>query len=253
VNAPGAGEAGAVYPQDVSGLYELFYTGRGKDFAREAETIAGLVRERRPGAGSLLDVACGPGVHAAEFCRGFAEVACLDASASMCALAKARAPRAVVHQGDMRAFRLERKFDAVTCLTSSVGYMAEGEELRRAVAAMAAHLEPGGVLVIDPWWTPEQYLEGYVSADSVKVADLAVARVSQSARTGRTVRNEARYLIARASGIAEVTHVQPLTLHSRQEYLDAIEAAGCAAEHVADLAAFPDRGLFLGLRTLRDH
>ena len=48
-------------------LYDLFYEqGLGKDYAAEAAMAADLL----PGANSLLDVACGTGLHLQHLCRG---------------------------------------------------------------------------------------------------------------------------------------------------------------------------------------
>lgn len=50
-------------------------------------------------------------------------------------------------QGDMRSLRLRRTFDAVL-LHDAVVYMLTEDDLRAAIATAAAHLRPGGVVVI---------------------------------------------------------------------------------------------------------
>ena len=52
---------------------------------------------------------------------------------------------------DMTSFDLGRRFDVVTCLFSSIGYVGTAERLDQAIATMAAHLEPGGTLIVEPW------------------------------------------------------------------------------------------------------
>lgn len=238
----------AVYGQDVSEVYDLFYRGRGQDFAAEAAVVAETVRSRRPDANSLLDVACGTGEHLRWLATHFDEVAGLEMSPAMCALARGKRPRTPVHQGDMRGFDLGRAFDAVCCLTSSLGYMSGVDELDAAVAAMARHLVPGGVLVIDPWWSPGTFLDGHIAHDVVRTDTRTVARLSHSRRDGDSVRHEAHYLVADATGIRHFTHTQPLTLFTRAQYLAALEHAGCAAEHVEYATHFTARGLFVAVR-----
>ena len=119
-----------------------------------------VVRERNPEASSLLDVACGTGEHLRLVRPAFAHVEGVDVEPDMLAVARAKLPDVVFTEADMRTFDLGRTFDAVTCLFSSVGYMADVGELRAAVARMAAHLAPGGVLVIDGWIRPDAWRPG---------------------------------------------------------------------------------------------
>lgn len=235
-----------VYAEDVSEIYDLFYTGRGKSFADEATAIERWVRARDPHASSVLDVACGTGEHLRCFAGRFPDVAGVELSPAMCAVARRKLPGVPVHIADMRGFDLGRGFDVVCCLTSTLGYMADVDELRRSVAAMAAHLRPGGVLIVDPWWSPGHYRDGYVAQDAVRTSSGGVIRMSRSTRDGDRVRNEAHYVVSDERGIRHFTHVQTLTLFTATEYLAAMRAAGLTAEHVEGLTAFPDRGLFAG-------
>src|ERR687886_1611570 len=119
-------------------FYDAVYSW--KDYAGEAERIHELVQARKPGATSLLDVACGTGAHLAEL-RGRYRCEGLDLDPDLLAVARERLPDVPLHEGDMRDFDLGRRFDAVTCLFSSIGYMQTVEELEGAVTAMARHLE----------------------------------------------------------------------------------------------------------------
>lgn len=242
------GTANPVYEPDVSEVYDFFYSGRGQDFAAEAGAVADVVREHRPDATSVLDVGCGTGEHLRLLAERLPDAAGLEMSPSMCELARAKQPGATVHEGDMRDFDLGRTFDVVCSLTSTVGYMSDVDELATALTAMARHLDPGGVLVIDPYWSPEQFLDGHIAHDAVADGGRTVVRVSHSVRSGRAVHHEAHYLAAGPGGIRHFTHVQPLHLFSEAEYLAAFERAGCPAQHREDVPAFPARGLYVGVR-----
>ncbi len=136
-------------------LYDLIY--RFKDYEAESRDLVTIVGERAPNATSLLDVACGTGEHLRLVRSSFDHVEGVDVEPDMVALARAKLPDVVVTEADMRTFDLGRAFDVVTCLFSSIGYLADAEELRASVARMAAHLAPGGVLVIDGWIRPEAW------------------------------------------------------------------------------------------------
>ena len=130
-------------------VYDLLYGGM-KGYAAEADELATLILDRRPGATSLLDVACGTGEHLRSLADRFRRRRRRRPRRRGCWPSRAaKLPERTLEPGDMRTFDLGRAFDAVTCLFSSVGYLATTDELDAAVGRMAAHLAPGGVLVID--------------------------------------------------------------------------------------------------------
>ncbi len=101
----------------------------------------------------------------------------------------------------MTAFRLGRRFDAVTCLFSSIGYVGTEAGLRSAVAAMAAHLEPGGVLVVEPWLTPDVWVPNRPHLLTVDEPNLKIARMTISGREGRLAIMEFSYLVGTPDGV----------------------------------------------------
>ena len=109
-------------------FYDAVYSF--KDYAAESERIHALIEERSPGASTLLDVACGTGKHL-ELLRAWYEVSGLDLDPELVEIAKERLGDVELHEGDMTAFSLGRRFDVVTCLFSSIGYVGTVELLRR--------------------------------------------------------------------------------------------------------------------------
>src|SRR5688500_10096591 len=169
-----------MYEGTEAEIYDLVNEGRGKDYAGESRLVIDLIRAHRPDAASLLDVACGTGLHLGHFRAEFDRVAGLELSADMLDIARRRLPDVPFHLGDMRDFDLgDAKFDAVTCMFSSIGHMADVAELRAAMTCLARHTVPGGVAVIEPWWFPEAYHPG-VAADVARTERRSVARVSHS-------------------------------------------------------------------------
>lgn len=244
----GHATANPVYDRDVSELYDLFYSGRGQDFASDAGILAKIILDRKPDARSVLDVGCGTGEHLRSLAVYFDDTTGLEKSAPMCALARAKQPEVPIYEDDMRTFDLDRSFAAICCLTSTIGYAADVTELEATFATMARHLVPGGVLLIDPYWSPDNYIDGHIGHHITRDDTRTVARLSHATRSGTSVRHEAHYLIADASGIRHVVHTQPLTLFTESEYLSALERVGCVAEYVSSDGGFADRGLFIGVR-----
>lgn len=235
-----------MYGRQLAKVYEIFYRSRGKDWNAEAEEVTRHVRARMPQARTLLDVACGTGAHMATFRERFEEVEGLEIAPPMLELARERLPGLAFHEGDMRDFALERTFDAVVCMFCAIGYLGTVEELRAAVRAMSDHLRPGGVLVIEPWWFPENHIEGYVAGDLGREDGLTVARISHSTLQGRSTRMEVRFLVGESTGIKEFTEIDVLTLFTKDEYTQAFLDADCSVEYLP--GAPTGRGLFVGTR-----
>jgi len=124
--------------------------------------------------------------------------------------------------------------------------MADEQQLHTAIRRMAAHLAPGGVLVLDPWWFPENFIDGYVMAEVARDDCRSVARVSHSVRTdtGSSMCITANYLVGEPTGIREFRTHDTLSLFREEQYADAFTDAGLAVEYVP--AAATDRGLFVG-------
>ncbi|OOC57012.1 MULTISPECIES: class I SAM-dependent methyltransferase [Nocardiopsis] len=227
-------------------VYERVYRARGKDWKAEARDVARRIRSVLPGASSLLDVGCGTGAHLEVLSGLFDRVEGLEISLTMRERSRRRLPSVPVHSGDMRNFGLGRSFDAVTCLFTSVNYVGGVPELRDAVRRMADHLVPGGVLVVEPWWFPERFLEGHVAGDLVREGDQTIARVSHSRREGRATRLEVHWTVAGPSGVSGFTEVEHLMMFTEAEYRAAFDLAGCDVDfHGTWLTG---RGLFVGVR-----
>lgn len=229
----------------TAGVYDLLYAAAGKDYAAEADELHTLVQSRRPGATSLLDVACGTGAHLAKL-RSRYDVAGVDAEPAMLAEARRRLPGVPLVAADMRSFRVARRFDAVTCLFSAVGYMPSTADLVRATATMADHLAPGGVLVVDGWIRPGAWRDpGVVHALSGQDGTMAAARVAVSHRDGPHTWLDMHVVVATSAGIEHAVEQHRLTLFTDEQYRAAFAAAGLTVDAVA--SPHPDRDRYVGV------
>jgi len=124
-------------------LYDTVYQAMGKDYAAEARTIHEMANKyKKTGGNTLLDVACGTGLHAG-FLAVFYQVEGLDIAADMLAVAREKHSGIPFHRGNMRKFNLHKQFDVVTCLFSAIGYMKSFAQLQQAIGSMGRHLLPG--------------------------------------------------------------------------------------------------------------
>ncbi|MFF9024884.1 class I SAM-dependent methyltransferase [Streptomyces eurythermus] len=239
-----------MYGKDSAELYDLLHGLRGKDFAGEAAVVAGLVDDRMPGACSLLDIACGTGAHLAHLAERYDHVEGVELSESMLSFARSRLPGVPLTLGDMRDFDLGRRFDAAICLFGSIGYVDSADGLDAALRSFARHLNPGGVLVVEPWWSPDTFTPGHVSADVVEADGTSVARVSHASLAspaGEASLMRVHYVVAHADhGVRHFTENHVCQLFGLDRYEAAFTAAGFTFERVeTPLSA---RGFLVGVR-----
>jgi ubiquinone/menaquinone biosynthesis C-methylase UbiE len=224
--------------------YDAIYASVDKDYPGEASKTHEIIQKHKQSAGrSLLDVACGTGVHAG-FLSKYYQVEGLDLDRQMLAVAKKKHPKIRFHQGDMTNFDLGRQFDVLVCLFSSIGYVKTTSRLQKAIRNMSKHLLPGGVLLIEPWFTPKQWHTGRTSMTQVNQPGLKIVRMSLSKRRGRLSLIEFQYLIGTPKGIEHEKEVHELALFTHKEYMDAFKAAGLQVTHDAD--GLDGRGLYIG-------
>jgi SAM-dependent methyltransferase len=216
-------------------LYDALYVGRGKDYQAESELVRGLIESERPGARTLLDVGCGTGQHLARLREHYAAEG-LDRDREMLAIARERLGADLpLHEGDMRDFDLGRRFDAIVSLFSAIGYVRSLRGLRQAMAAMARHLAPGGVLIVEPWLEPTDYKAGTVHSEYIREPTLRIARMSVSKRFRRLSIMEMHFLVATPLGVERLREKLVLGLFTDEEYRAAFRAARLSVRHDPDL------------------
>lgn len=225
-------------------FYDALYSW--KDYPGETSKLLTIIRERCPSARTLLDVACGTGKHL-ELLRAAFEVEGLDLDTEMLTMAKQRLPQVPFHHGDMLDFDLSRQFDVVTCLFSSIAYAGTTERLARAIRTMADHVAPGGVLVVEPFFTPDQWEHGHPWALFVDETDLKIARMDvPGPPRDRIAALEFHYLVATPDGIEYFREPHEITLFTNDEYLEAFRAEGLEAQH--DPEGLMGRGLYTAVK-----
>jgi SAM-dependent methyltransferase len=224
-------------------LYDAFYRAAGKDYEREAGEVLRRVEALGVEATTLLDVACGTGGHLEHFAAGLHCVG-VDVDPAMVAAARRRCPDVPVEVADMVDFDLTERFDVVTCLFSSIGYAGTSERLVSAVASMARHVAPGGVLMVEPWLQPEVWRPGHLSALFVDEPDLKAARIAIAEQEGAVAVLDFHYLVGDRSGVVEFTEHHELTLFDWEDYRQAFIAAGLSVD--IDEAGLTGRGLLVG-------
>jgi SAM-dependent methyltransferase len=225
-------------------FYDAIYAW--KDYAGEVTRLESLIDARLPFARTRLDVACGTGKHLELLRRRF-EVVGVDADPAMLDIARERlGPKVPLHVADMADFDLGRRFDVVTCLFSSIAYARTDDRLRSAVARLVRHTTPGGLVIVEPWFTPDQWTAGHLHAIYVDEPDLKIARLSLSEPLTDPLTMTFHYLVGSPEGIRHITENHVVGMFTHEQYLEGFRAAGLEPEH--DPEGLMGRGLYVGVR-----
>ena len=131
-----------------------------EDYAAEARCVWRILEAQGVSADngerpSLLELGAGGG-HTLWHLNQAYDTTAVDASEQMLANCRTLNPDTATVVGDMRDVRLERVFDAVL-IHDAIDYMTSERDLRAALDTAAAHLRPGGVLLVAPTYVRETF------------------------------------------------------------------------------------------------
>jgi ubiquinone/menaquinone biosynthesis C-methylase UbiE len=223
-------------------LYDTIYSF--KNYEKEASKLHQLIQQHKRSPGNdLLEVACGTGGHI-TYLKNSYSVKGLDINQQMLRLARKKHPGIEFHRGDMVTFKLNKQFDAITCLFSAIGHSKTKRNLSLAIQNMSRHLKPGGVLIVEPWFTPEQWHDGSVHANFVDQPELKIARMNISKARGRLSVMDMHHLVATPKRVEHFVERLELGLFTKDEYLDAFRRANL--ETTYDPEGVMGRGLYIG-------
>lgn len=233
-------------------VYDIIHAGI-KDHDREITQLLKRVRGaigREPH--SWLDVACGTGLHLRALAKaGVNVLAGIDNSPTQIAVAKERlGSLAQVDLADMRDFQVdtpEGGFDVVSCLLSSVGHLESADDYVAALQCMALHMNPRGVMLLEPWIDAGDYTPGRVDVDVAKREGIQVARITKHLSDEDPAMSclEFRFVVSRADStvIDEWTTQMRLRMRTVEQQTAMFEQVFSRVEFQSTGAG--SRGIFL--------
>ena len=164
----------------------------------------------------------------------------------MLRIARKKHPDIVFHRGDMTSFKLKNRFDIITCLFSAIGHVKTRTRMRKAVRNMAGHLQPGGLMILEPWITPANFRKGLIGSNFVDKPNLKIARINISKVRGSVSAFEYHYLIGTPDRVQYVIDRGSSGLWTHEEYLEAFRDGGLNVSF--DAEGLMGRGLYLGVK-----
>lgn len=220
--------------------YDLLYSL--KNYEDEARQIADLIAREHPGAKSILDVACGTGEHARWLSSSF-RVDGLDLDPEFTGIARTKVPSGRFWTADMSGFELGLRYDVVQCLFSSIAYLTRPELVVKALTCFARHLNPMGIILVEPWFAPDQWKVGSAHMLTVDRPDLKICRMNTSEREGDISFFDFHYLVAGPSGVEHFTERHDLALYTRDQMLGFFAGSGLEVRY--DPVGIFGRGLYI--------
>lgn len=231
--------------KELAKYYDKIYYR--KDYKAESEKIHRLIRKyKKTNGNEMLDVACGTGNHIQYF-KKYYNITGVDLNREMLAIAKKKIPRAKLTLGDMRTFRLNKKFDIIVCLFSAIGYMLRIRDLQKTINNFKAHLKPGGLIIIEPFISVNQYKKRFLNANYINEPNLKLTRIARNKKVRDVLFITFHFLISDRKQIRYLIDKHQLRMYSVKEYLGSIRKTGLKAKFIKD-GLMSGRGLYFGIK-----
>ena len=230
--------------RELAKYYDKIY--HWKDYTVETSRIKELIKQYKTSQGtSLLEVGCGTGHHIQHLQDAY-QCTGVDINKEMLEVAREKHPSTEFIQANMITMDLGRRFDVITCLFSSIGYVKSHSNLEKTLENFSSHLIRGGIAIIEPWFTKDVYDVGRPSITVYEDDDLKIARVNVTEIEGDVSVMDMHYLIAeRGKKVKQFVDRHELGLFEVDRTLETMEDAGLVALYLPD-GLMENRGLYIG-------
>jgi Methyltransferase domain. len=222
-----------------SDYYDIVY--QFKNYEQESMKIHEYIQSRKPETRTILDVACGTGKHM-SFLNRYYQVDGIDLNERFIDSAKRRNPASQCWVADMTDFNLNKKYDVIMCLFSSIGFVKTLDKVKQTTQQFVNHLSDNGFIIIEPWFTPEQWIPGYISVIQQEADGYKVVRMSHADIDGTISILHEEYLIGSKDGILHFKERHELGLFAHEDLKRIFQELGLIVEY--DSKGISGRGTF---------
>jgi ubiquinone/menaquinone biosynthesis C-methylase UbiE len=232
--------------KDLAKYYDLIYSW--KEYKNETKIIKSLINQYQKSNGNdLLEVACGTGRHIQYLKDSFAILA-TDFNKDMLAVAQKNITDVTFKQADMIHLNLDKTFDVIICLFSSIGYVKNYKNLNKTIENFSKHLKKGGVVIIEPWFTESSYKTGLPTMTTYDGDDIKIARLCVCKKRGILSVMDMHYLIAeRDKKMTHFAECHELAMFDIDKMLGIMKKNGLKAKFLKN-GLMKDRGLYIGVK-----
>ncbi len=232
--------------EEKAEVYDLIYSFI--DYKKASNKLAKLINKYKKNDGNeLLDVGCGTGSHLFYLQNNFICTG-VDISTEMIKVAKRKVQKATFFQADMVTMDLNKNFDIIICLFSSIGYVRTYENLKKTIENFSNHLSTGGIVIIEPWLSKSIYQVGHPSMTVYDGEYIKIARLNTTKLKDDLSTMEMHYLMVKKDeDVQYFKDYHELGLFDIEKTINIMENANLEVKYFKK-GVMVDRGLFLGLK-----
>jgi SAM-dependent methyltransferase len=128
-------------------LYELLYPEKNEATPRMCHALFQRYLSKTPS--SLLDIGCGTARDLNVLSRHCPDCWGVDYLEANISYAKKIRPQLNLRVGDMRSVRLDRAFEAILCLGSTIMYALDNKDIAATLSTFKVHAQPETLLILD--------------------------------------------------------------------------------------------------------
>lgn len=219
--------------------YDLIYSH--KDYRNEANIILNIIKEINPGAKNILDIACGTSEHHKYLKHSFV-IDGLDINPNFINISREKNLECHYYSCDMSDFNLEKKYDVIICLFSSISYLKTLEKLENTFKCFIRHLNKKGIVIIEPWFTEGEWKQSQIYQHTYEKEELKISRMTLSGKSGKLSTLNFHFLIGNNDKIEYFEELHELTLFNKSDYQNVFSKLGLSYKY--DEYGLTGRGLY---------
>jgi SAM-dependent methyltransferase len=248
-----------MYQQDATFLEKEFYSKVAQDYDNlffawqknyllESQQLHALIQENKQAFGNkLLDVGCGTSEHLRYLQENY-EVCGIDLSREMIKLSQKKLPNTEFFEANMIDFDLSRKFDVIISLFSAIGYVKTVSRLHKTIKNICRHLNPGGVVIIEPWFTPEEICTHLNDVQFGQYNQISACRMRKTIVENTIATVTTHILISSQSDVKYISNDHKFGLFSRQDFFSAFDASQLQAHFIE--GGITERGVYVATKPI---
>lgn len=232
--------------KELAKYYDLIY--HWKNYKKETNQIKKLISKYKKSDGKkLLEVGCGTGKHL-KYLKDSFSCTGTDISGDILNIAKKNVEGVLFKKADMKKLRLNKKFDIILCLFSSIGYVKTYTNLKHTIKNVSRHLTKGGITIIEPWFSKSKFKAGMPGMTTYDGKYLKIARLNISEVKNNLSILNMHYLIAEKNkNIKFFADRHELGLFDTSKTLKIMKDAGFKAKFLKN-GLMKDRGIYVGIK-----